>query len=341
MAKKSTTQRLCSCAVTLAILGGAGYGLWYWLGSPDQDEILEAIGNFDFGDFTDVLKNFTDFEDGFDEDPYLGSNATNEWDNGRRGEGGLDLTIENALDDDWKVEFDAAIGDWENGSPDALTLTTTRVDVDHNCTQKTGVMKVCNGNYGATGWLGINEVLIQSGFIFSSVAKMNEYYLLNAEYVERQYTMCHEIGHGFGLPHTDENFYNADLGNCMDYTDNPEANMRPDVTNYNRLASVYGTVTRRLMGGGKSIVASTAVGGNEVTIPRELSPNKLAKYEAAIAELEQELSKGPEELWHGSHWRLLSTHPRGQSFSRNLGDGFGIQVNILHPSEETLRNAGN
>jgi hypothetical protein len=26
---------------------------------------------------------------------------------------------------------------------------------------------------------------------------------------------------GFGLPHSDESFTNADLGNCMDYTNSP------------------------------------------------------------------------------------------------------------------------
>jgi len=28
------------------------------------------------------------------------------------------------------------------------------------------------------------------------VAKMNEYYLMNADYDHRRFTMCHEIGHG-------------------------------------------------------------------------------------------------------------------------------------------------
>jgi hypothetical protein len=51
------------------------------------------------------------------------------------------------------------------------------------------------GNYGETGWLGINEVLktVPNDVIVSSVAKMNEYYLNNAEYDERLYTMCHEV----------------------------------------------------------------------------------------------------------------------------------------------------
>ncbi len=37
-----------------------------------------------------------------------------------------------------------------------------------------------------------NEVM--AGRIISSVAKMNEYYLNKADFEERRFTMCHEIG---------------------------------------------------------------------------------------------------------------------------------------------------
>jgi hypothetical protein len=77
------------------------------------------------------------------------------------------------------------------------------------------------------------------------VAKLNEFYLASSDENQRQYTMCHEIGHGFGLPHTDENFYNADLGNCMDYTSNPEVNKQPAQVNYLFLFDLYGLATRR------------------------------------------------------------------------------------------------
>jgi hypothetical protein len=77
------------------------------------------------------------------------------------------------------------------------------------------------------------------GVIVTSVAKMNEYYLYNAEYANRQYTMCHEIGHGFGLPHTDENMHNSDMGNCLDYTSTPANNIHPGDVNFDRLASMY------------------------------------------------------------------------------------------------------
>lgn len=46
---------------------------------------------------------------------------------------------------------------------------------------------------------GINEVQFKQyrsdgpKFVLNSVAKMNEYYLHNAQYEKRRYTMCHEV----------------------------------------------------------------------------------------------------------------------------------------------------
>ena len=54
--------------------------------------------------------------------------------------------------------------------------------------------------------------------------------------------MCHEIGHAFGLGHTDEIFGNADLGDCMDYTNSPENNLKPTLRNYDFLFQLYGIV---------------------------------------------------------------------------------------------------
>lgn len=106
-------------------------------------------------------------------------------------------------------------------------------------------MVVCNANFGATGWVGINENQIIGGRIVSSVAKMNEYYLRNGGYDHRRFTMCHEIGHGLGLPHTDEDPYNRNLGDCLDYTDDPEQNVLPGEVNMAKLREMYLTRRRR------------------------------------------------------------------------------------------------
>ena len=146
---------------------------------------------------TDVLDGLDDLSFGglFNEDPKLGNNQTTRWKSDYIKDDGLHLTLYNALDDTWQSEYSDAIADWQQS--DALQLTTQRVAVDYECTRVDGVMVVCNANFGATGWVGINENSISSrGVILSSVSKMNEYYLRNADYNHRRFTMCHEVGHG-------------------------------------------------------------------------------------------------------------------------------------------------
>lgn len=300
---------------SLIFLGAGGYLIWHFVGRPDLDDVKTAYDDFDFGDFTDVLGNWTDdikFDDLFDNDPFVGDNSTNAWPSS--GNGGLQLELLNALDDTWQNEFAAAVLDWEEGDPDTLTLTVKEGEVDNACTAKDGLMKVCNGNYGDTGWLGINEMLISGGStIDSSVAKMNEYYLRNADNDKRQYTMCHEIGHGFGLPHTDEQFGNADLGNCLDYTNNPSANLHPDLSNYNRLKDLYGTV-----------------GGRRQLRPQKKSftPELMEKYQRALAELEQVRMNNPSLA--NSGWRRLGEHAHGGHFVRRLDETYTLKVQMLY-----------
>jgi len=50
------------------------------------------------------------------------------------------------------------------------------------------------------------------------------------------------MGHGFGLPHRDENPNNANLGSCLDYTKDHKGNQHPDFTDYENLEKLYGTV---------------------------------------------------------------------------------------------------
>lgn len=197
---------------------------------------------------------------------------------------------------------------------------------------------IITGNYGDTGWLGINEVLksVPDQIIQSSVAKMNEYYLNNADYNERLYTMCHEVGHGFGLPHTDENFNNADLGNCLDYTNRPKNNLRPGEYNCNRLKTMYGTVNgNRVLRGGGSFASSLVNANNNENFPN-------AEYEQAMLELHSDVlskkgsSRFLNELQDGEmpsqyEWRALKNHPRGGAFVRRLKDDLALEVHMVYP----------
>lgn len=243
------------CAAATAVLVACAVCVWkFALDSPTTwSETKEGFGTlldtagekwdeWDLANFTDVLDTLDglDFGGLFQEDPSGGgSNATLVWrdDFVQSNNGGLHLTLRNALDDTWQKEFEYAVSDWQES--DSLELSTEQVAVDHTCQRVDGVMVVCNANFGATGWVGINENSILRGKIVSSVAKMNEYYLRNADFDHRRFTMCHELGHGFGLPHTDEDPYNANLGDCLDYTDDPSENVLPGEVNMDKLRGMY------------------------------------------------------------------------------------------------------
>jgi hypothetical protein len=182
--KKSEKLGIGSVAL-VAIIGLSGYAFWkYALGSPTTFtetkegfiQLWENTKNISFDDFKDVLNGLDglDFGSFFNNDPRVGDNATYVWKEEyiHPNEGGLHLTLLNALDDTWQQEFQDAVGDWVSST--ALDLETERVEVDHNCTSVEGVMVVCNANFGETGWVGINENELWDDVIYSSVAKMNE-----------------------------------------------------------------------------------------------------------------------------------------------------------------------
>jgi len=174
------------------------------------------------------------------EDPFNGARPEMIWPNDGNG---LRLTVLNALNDTWQDLFNLVVEEWENGTPDALQLNVVRVEEDPSCRAVVNVIKACNGNYGETRWRGITKTLLSGGNgIYSAAVQLNEFYLGQGNENQRRYTLCHELGHALSLGHTDEDFFNPDSGNCLDYTNNPENNQSPGTINFEQLALLYGTV---------------------------------------------------------------------------------------------------
>lgn len=107
-------------------------------------------------------------------------------------ENGLSIIVENACDDTWTKEFDHAIAEWNK--TDALLLRPRRTAHDPDCGEYIGRLRVCNSDYGRTNWKGLNLVFMRDDHIVHSVSKLNDYWLTTE--TARQYTMCHELGHG-------------------------------------------------------------------------------------------------------------------------------------------------
>ena len=228
---------------------------------------------------------------------------------------GLTLDIQNALTNDWNSYFNTAVKDWDNGTPDALALTITYASApDPKCSPVRGIMKVCNNWYGKSGWTGLNEVYYdENGYITYSIAKMNEDYLNGGTDGEKQYVMCHELGHGFGLPHRDESITNVDLGTCLDYTRRPSANQHPDNVDYENLASLYGTVSvsqQQLNGSNRNLLRKPAYDDDNEQIL--LPPHD-----------HNEFRKG----------RLLHENENGAIYERNSDNGGTIVSYVLYHSE--------
>lgn len=111
------------------------------------------------------------------------------------------------------------------------------------CRGTSGRVEVCNASYGNTGWLGIASISITSGsHITQGIVKLNDTYFNTAKYntpAWRNVVSCQEVGHTLGLDHQDEDFNNADLGTCMDYSNNPVPNQHPNAHDYSMLGSIY------------------------------------------------------------------------------------------------------
>ena len=113
------------------------------------------------------------------------------------------------------------------------------------CKPAAGRIEVCSAKYGFNGWLGLAQIWVSGTHITRGATKLNDSYFETAAYDTqgwRNLVMCQEIGHTFGLDHQDENFSNANLGTCMDYTSNPDGppkNWYPNAHDYNQLEAIY------------------------------------------------------------------------------------------------------
>lgn len=93
-----------------------------------------------------------------------------------------------------------------------------------NCKAVPGRIEVCNSRYGNNGWLGIASIWLSSGHIVQGTTKLNDTYFSTPSYntpAWRRLVTCQEVGHDYGLGHTNEIFTNYNDGTCMDYTNAP------------------------------------------------------------------------------------------------------------------------
>lgn len=162
------------------------------------------------------------------------------------------LRVGDSVTSVWDAYLNEAISDWNPSS--VLNLTKVAgASSPRNCRPTAGRIEVCNAKYGNNGWLGIAQIWASGNHITQAVAKMNDTYFSTATYntpAWRRLVMCQEIAHDFGLDHQDEAFDNANLGTCMDYTNDPDggaggaasndpSNEHPNAHDFDELGSIY------------------------------------------------------------------------------------------------------
>jgi len=152
------------------------------------------------------------------------------------------LTAIDTTSSGWTTYVNTALGDWNSSS--VLNVSKTTGTSKRRCAAVSGKIVVCNNTYGNNGWLGVATIWTASGgtHIAQATTKFNDTYFNSPTYntpAYRQFVACQEIGHDFGLDHQDENFSNANLGTCMDYTSNPSSNQHPNQGDYDQLVCIY------------------------------------------------------------------------------------------------------
>jgi len=154
------------------------------------------------------------------------------------------LEVGDNVGSSWDGYLNEAISDWTASSVLDLTKVSGGT-TGSTCAPTSGRIEACNAAYGNTGWLGIAQIWVQKSHITQATTKVNDTYFSQAQYntaAWRRLVMCQEIAHDFGLDHQDENFNNANLGSCMDYTsdpDGPPSNEHPNAHDYEQLESIY------------------------------------------------------------------------------------------------------
>jgi hypothetical protein len=141
----------------------------------------------------------------------------------------------------WDGVLNTTITDWSRSNVLDLTKVAGQ-STNKRCRATAGRVEVCNSTYGNNGWLGVASIWASGGHITQGTVKLNDTYFNTAKYnttAWRNLVSCQEVGHTLGLDHQDENFNNANLGTCMDYTNDPSTNQHPNAHDYDELETIY------------------------------------------------------------------------------------------------------
>ena len=161
------------------------------------------------------------------------------------------LQLGDNLSSAWDAYLATTTSDWSLSTVLDSTIVPGGTTAK-SCRPTQGRVEVCNSTYGNNGWLGLAQIWVSGSHITQAIVKVNDTYFNTLTYnttAWRNLVMCQEVGHTLGLDHQDTNFTNANLGTCMDYTNDPSTNQHPNGHDYEELDSSTRTSTARLRSG--------------------------------------------------------------------------------------------
>jgi hypothetical protein len=164
----------------------------------------------------------------------------------------------------WDALLQQAISEWNKNG----TVTLKEIAGETNpqdCTPTTGIVEVCNGDYGmSTGWLGLTQLFFNDAgdHIAAVTVKFNDSFFnqSNGPYntpAARQHTACHELGHSTGLGH-------VNTASCMnDSQDAVFHNLTPIKQDFQTLAQTYNHSDSTVTVAGSQKTPKQSSGGNK------------------------------------------------------------------------------
>ena len=190
----------------------------------------------------------------------------------------FNLNLGDNVSSAWDPFLVTTSGDWSASSVlDTAIVAGGTTSDPKKCRPTTGRVEVCNANYGGA-WLGLAQIWVSGKHIYQATSKMNDFYFNKAKYntpAWRQFVMCQEVGHAFGLDHQDEISNNANLGSCMDYTNDPDggvggasatdpSNEHPNTHDYDQLDTIYAHLEASISAVSKKFLAPANTNANDI-----------------------------------------------------------------------------